>query len=104
MCLWYYLDDNGHNGDLYGIDSHRGTYKVVEKEVGMPNTFVINSAKAVDNDNLIAIGAIFVVIVILTGIICFVMGGGLAGVIGYNRGRQSGQKKKGKDDQLYERV
>ena len=41
-----------------------------------------------------AIVAIFVVIATLTGIICFVMGGGLAGVIGYNRGKKSQERKK----------
>ena len=77
------------DANIYGIDVNHGTYKVVEKEVGLPNTFVINSGESGGTDNIIAIIAIFMVIMVLTGIICFIFGSSVGGGIGYNHGKKS---------------
>ena len=55
----------------------------------MPNTYVINSGESISNDNLIAIIAIFMVIMVLIGIICFIFGSSVGGGIGYNQGVKS---------------
>jgi len=97
------MNDRVESDNLYGIDLNHGRYKVIEKEVKLsPNTFVIDNNKgSLDNDNLIAVIAIFIVISILAGFICFLCGSGVGGYFGFEKGKKSQMRKDQNKDKYH---
>lgn len=75
--------------NIYGIEVNQRTYKLIHKDAGLPNTYTLDPIDLNGNANLIAFIAVFMVIMVLIGILCFLLGSGIGGRIGYNRGSKS---------------
>ena len=88
---------------MENIDQQNGNalvhHKIVEKEINVPNTYIINGNNGGDgsNNNLVAIAGIFIVLSLLCGIVCFILGGSVGRGVGYQQGKKAVKEEKRKE-------